>query len=370
MQTPIRLPLPRAALLSTSPLRAALLAAFVLAVPAWLAAAELPSVAVQSRADTSTLGFDGVVEAVRQTVLASQVAGAIVRLDVQVGDRVRAGQVLMRIDARAAEQTAAASEAQVRAARAELDVATKDFRRQQQLFRDNFISAAALDRADAAFKATQAQLQAQIAQAGAARTQSGLHVVTAPFAGVVSEVPVQLGDMALPGRALATVYDPALLRITAAVPQTVAQRLVAGQMPRAELPGLPGAAAWVTPQRLQQLPTVDAATLSVQLRAELPPGLAGVVPGMFARLWLPLSGAGGATGAAARAVPAEGLSVPLQAVVRRAELTGVYVLDAAGQPVLRQVRLGRSQGDQVEVLAGLMAGERVVTTPQAAARAR
>lgn len=356
--------------LSCLPFRPALLAALVLAAPAGMLAAELPAVTVQARADATTLGFDGVVEAVRQTVVAAQVAGAIVKLDVQVGERVRAGQVLMRIDARAAEQNAAASDAQVQAARAALDVASKDFQRQQQLFRQDYISAAALDRAAAAFKATQAQLQAQMAQAGAARTQSGFHVVTAPFAGVVSEVPVQLGDMAMPGRALATVYDPAALRITAAVPQTVAQRLLAGQVPRAELPGLPGAAAWVTPLRLQQLPTVDAATLSVQLRAELPPALVGVVPGMFARLWLPVGAATGAGATPGAAAPAAGLAVPIQAVVRRAELTAVYVLDGAGKPTLRQVRLGRSQGDQVEVLAGLMPGERVTTTPQAAARQR
>lgn len=358
MRTRLRLSLP-----CLSPRRLAVLAALAIAAPAWSAAPELPSVVARAAAATTTLGFDGAVEAVRQTVVASQVAGAIVRLDVKVGDRVRAGQVLMRIDARAAEQSAAASEAQARAARAELDVAAKDFQRQQQLFQQNYISAAALDRADAAFKATQAQLQAQMAQAGAARTQSGLHVVTAPFDGVLSELPVQLGDMALPGRALVTVYDPGALRITAAVPQTVAQQMVAGQLPRAELPGLPAAAAWVTPLRLQQLPTVDAATLSVQLRAELPPGLAGVVPGMFARLWLPVSAAAGSAAVA-------GLTVPLQAVVRRAELTAVYVLGTDGKPVLRQVRLGRSQGEQVEVLAGLMAGERVVTTPQAAARVR
>ena len=66
---------------------------------------------------------------------------------------------------------------------------------------------------------------------------------------------------------------------------------------------------------------------------------------------------------------AAALSVPLAAVVRRAELTGVYVLDAAGQPLLRQVRLGRTEGSTVEVLSGLMPGERVVTDPQAAARA-
>ncbi|MBA4178319.1 MAG: efflux RND transporter periplasmic adaptor subunit [Leptothrix sp. (in: Bacteria)] len=348
--------------------RSAVLAACMLTLSLPGRAAELPSVPVQVQAGAATLAFDGTVEAVRQTVLAAQVAGAIVRLDVKVGDRVAAGQVLMRIDARAAEQTAAASEAQVRAARAGLDVATKDFGRQQQLFKQNFISAAAFDRAESVFKATQAQLQAQIAQAGAARTQSGLHVVSAPFAGVISEVPVQQGDMAMPGRALATLYDPVALRITAAVPQTVARQMIAGQMPRAELPGLPASAVWVTPLRLQQLPTVDPASLSVQLRADLPPALAGVVPGMFARLWLPVAAA--APGLAGAAPAAVTVTVPLRAVVRRAELTAVYVIGADGKPVLRQVRLGRRQGEQAEVLAGLMAGERVVTTPQAAARAQ
>jgi multidrug efflux pump subunit AcrA (membrane-fusion protein) len=62
------------------------------------------------------------------------------------------------------------------------------------------------------------------------------------------------------------------------------------------------------------------------------------------------------------------LYVPARAVVRRAELTAVYVLGADGRAVLRQVRLGRSEGDRVEVLAGVSAGERVVLDPQAAAR--
>ncbi|KWT97029.1 efflux transporter, RND family, MFP subunit [Variovorax sp. WDL1] len=64
------------------------------------------------------------------------------------------------------------------------------------------------------------------------------------------------------------------------------------------------------------------------------------------------------------------LSVPLSAIVRRAELTGLYVLNPEGRPLLRQVRLGRVDGDKVEVLSGLMPGERVATDPQAAARVR
>lgn len=329
-----------------------------------LAVAAAPAVATEwaanpARAANAGPGtaLDGVVEAVRQTVVAAQVPGAIVQLDVKVGDRVTAGQVLLRLDARAAEQGTAASEAQVLAARASLDLASKDLERQRQLFQKSFISQAALERAEAEFRATQAQVNAQLAQAGVARTQGSLHVVRAPFAGVVAEVPVALGDMAMPGRPLLTLYDPAAMRVTAAVPQTLAQRLAPDAVPRVEIPGLAGAARWVQPLRATLLPTVDPTTHTAQLRADLPGGLAGVVPGLYVRVWLSAPREGAAA-----------LTVPRQAIVRRAELTAVYVLDAAGKPALRQVRLGRADGDRVEVLSGLMPAERVVEDPQAAAR--
>jgi RND family efflux transporter MFP subunit len=321
----------------------------------------LNAVTAMASASTTSASFDGVVEAVRQTVIAAQVPGAVVELAVKVGDTVKAGQLLLRIDARAADQNAAAGDAQVQAARAALEVATQAFRRQQQLFQKNYISQAALERSESEFKATQAQVNAQLAQAGAARTQSGFHLVRAPYAGVVSELPVALGDMAMPGRALLTMYDPSALRITASVPQTVAAMMAPGALPRIELPGLPADRQWVAPARSQLLPTADAATHTVQLRADLPANLAGVAPGVFARLWLPVAGA-----AAAAANP----RVPLQAIVRRAEMTGLYVLGADGKPLLRQVRLGRSERGQVDILSGLTAGERVLTDPQAAARVR
>lgn len=326
-------------------------------------AADLPSVEVSPTATSATSGFDGVVEAVRQAVVSAQVPGAIVQLGVKAGDRVTAGQLLVRIDARAAEQGAAASDAQVGAARAALEVATQEYERQKALFQKSYISKSALERAEAEFKATQAQVNAQLAQAGAARTQAGFHVVRAPFAGVVAEVPVSQGDMAMPGRPLLTLYDPGAMRITAAVPQSVAAGLRADPPPRIELPGLPAGTASIAPKRIEVLPAVDPATHTVQVRAELPDTVKGAVPGMFARLWL------GAADPSATRTPRT-IEVPREAIVRRAELTAVYVLDAAGKPVLRQVRLGRANDGKVEVLSGLSGGERVATDPQAAARVR
>ena len=317
----------------------------------------LPSAVVAAASVAEPAGFDGVVEALRQTTIAAQVSGPIVELAVKAGDTVKAGQLLLRIDARAAEQSAAAGEAQVGAARAQLALATRELERQRQLFEQHFISRAALDRAQAEFDATKAQVASQIAGAQAVRTQSGFYVVSAPYAGVVADVPVSLGDMAMPGRPLLTVYDPQALRVTAAVPQSVLARLAGTDALRAELPGLPGERRWLMPLRTQVLPIVDAATHTGQIRLDLP-SVQGVTPGMFARAWLPGTAAG------------QRLMVPAKAVVRRAELTGLYVQDAQGRPLLRQVRLGRAEGDRVEVLSGVSAGERVVLDPQAAARVR
>jgi hypothetical protein len=82
---------------------------------------------------------------------------------------------------------------------------------------------------------------------------------------------------------------------------------------------------------------------------------------MFARVWLP----------ATSAAPGEQrFYVPQQAVVRRAEFAAVYVVGTDGRPMLRQVRVGRALDREIEILAGVAAGERVALDPQAAARIR
>ena len=306
------------------------------------------------------VSLNAVVEAVRQTTLSAQVPGAIVALHVKVGDNVKAGQELLRIDARAAQQNVAGSAAQVDAAQASLNVAATEYERQKQLFEKNYISQGALDRSLAQYRAAQAQVNALQAQTRAAQTQSGFFVLNAPYAGVVSEVPVTLGDMAMPGRPLITLHDPSALRVTAAVPQTLLAGLSA-QGVRYEVPGLSTLKGPQAAQQVQVLPTVDAATHTAQLRVPLPTPLAGAAPGMFARVWLPAN-SGSAQG--------QRLWVQASAVVRRAEMTGVYVIDDKGVPRLRQVRLGSGSGERIEVLSGVSAGEQVATDPQAAARTR
>ena len=335
--------------------RAVALALLAAVATAPVAAQDLPVLTVQASAAMRVAAHDGEVQAVRQAVMAAQVAGAVLELNVRAGDAVRAGQVLLRIDARAAEQGAAASSAQVAAAQAALDVAASELARKRQLADKKYISQGALEQAESQHRAAQAQVRALAAQAGAAHTQTGLHVLRAPFDGVVAQLAVERGDMAMPGRPLLTVYDPTALRVSAHLPASALKAGMAGARVV-----LSGADAALAPTRVQVLPTVDARSL---MRADLPAGTV-AAPGQFARLQLPLADGADAVGATGARV-----FIPATAVVRRADVTAVYVMGEGGRPQLRQLRLGPRQGERVEVLAGLDAGEPLITDPQAATRA-
>ena len=317
---------------------------------------------------------DGKVEAVRDTMLSAQVAGAITALQVKAGDQVKAGQVLLRIDSRMASQGAVASAAQVAAAQAQLAVASKEYERQKQLFAKRYISQAALDNAQAQWRASAAQVQALQAQAGVANTQSGLHTIAAPFDGIVASVPANLGDMAMPGKPLVSLYDPQAQRISAQVSQAQAaqirQRIQAGQAIEVEIAGAAGPQRQaIAAAQLEVLPTADPITHTVTVRAQLGAQAQSVSPGMFARLWwqAPETSEGQAQAGQAQNSP---IWIPQTAVLRRAELTAIYVQGSQGQPLLRQVRLGQRQGEQVEILSGLRAGELVAAQPQIAAKVR
>ena len=290
-----------------------------------------------------TVGAEGVVEAIRQTTLGAQVSGRIVAFDVKAGDTVRAGQVLVRIDARTADQAVAASRSQIAEAEANLANAKRKYERNRDLVAQKFVSQAALDQAEAEYKAAQAQLAATTANSGQAIAAQSFTTVSAPYAGVVGETLAELGDMAQPGKPLLTVFDPRELRVTATVPQAALPRLSLDAPIRVEIPALGKA---VTAQKATVIPLADARTHTSRIRLDLP-ATEGVLPGQFARARFVI----GTTRV---------LAVPTAALLRRGEVTAVYVVDREGRAQLRQVRAGETVGDgQIEILAGLSAGERI-----------
>lgn len=294
-----------------------------------------------------TLAAEGLVEAIRQTTLGAQVAGRIVALEVRAGDAVRVGQVLVRIDARSADQAVAASRAQITEGEANLANARRKYERNRELVAQKFVSQAALDQAEAEYKAAQAQLGAITANAGQAAAARSYATITAPYAGVVGETHAELGEMAQPGRSLVTVFDPRELRVTATVPQSALARIKLDAPIAIEIPALGKS---VTAMKVTVIPLADARTHTSQIRLDLP-AAAGLVPGQFAR---------------ARFITGtlRALAIPETALVRRGEVTAVYRIDADGRAQLRQVRPGEPVGEGlVEILSGLSAGERIAANP-------
>lgn len=311
------------------------------APPLATATAELREVELATTAEA-------VVEAVRQSTVSAQVSGRIVDIRFDVGDRVEKGAVILRIDERAANQAVAASEAQVREAEAALVNARAQFERTRQLLAQKFVSQAALDKAEADYKAAESRMKATLAGAGAAATEKSFTTIVAPYGGVVSARHVQLGEMASPGKPLLTGFDPTGLRVVATVPSAQVPAIQAGAKARIEVPSL---GRWVEVKGVTVVPSADPRTHTTQVRLDLPDNAKGLLPGVFARAYF-------VTGRAPR------LMVPREAVLRRSEVTAVYVVGADGAPRLRQVRTGTAADEKsIEILAGLKAGEKVALDP-------
>lgn len=314
-----------------------LIFALALASTAIMAADPLPVITVKLHPVDLTFPAESVVEAVQQTTVGAQVAGRVLEVRADAGQRVSKGDLLMRIDAREASEAA-------RAADAQYNVAKLNYERHQQLKAQKFVSQAALDKAKADFDAA-------AANRGAAGASQSHATIVAPMAGIVARRHAEAGDMAMPGTPLFTIYQPGSLRVTASVPQYRLAAMRGVTTARVEFPEL---GKWVEATAVQVLPTADAATHVSQVRVTLP-ALPEATPGMFARVHF-------VTGRADK------LTVPVSAVLRRGEVAAVYVQTADQRLILRQLRLGEAVGQgEIEVLAGLASGDKVVTDPVRAA---
>lgn len=341
-------------------------AALALPLPA-VAARAVPTALAQAAVSAGQQQLEGTLQPLVQATLAAQIGGSVTLLAVKAGDRVRAGQLIARIDERDAQALVQRTEAGVAQAEAEWRNARTAAERSRALKAQGFVSPAALDQAETQLKAAQAGLQ----QAQAARQQAGLArgfaAVTAPYDAVVLATQVQAGDLATPGRPVATLYKPGALRAVVQVPASLAGGARAAAQVQVLLPD----GRRVAPLQRQLLPGADPVSQTVEWRLDLPADVsASLLPGQAVQVqWVAAAASASApatAGGTAAAAPAGALVVPRAAVLRRGELTAVYVAQDQ-RFVLRAVRLGAARGaEQLTVLAGLKPGERVALDAVAA----
>ena len=327
-------------------LRLMLISGSVLAATLAVAGPQVPVVTLGAKSVSTGYELDGVVEAVRQATVSAQATGRVASLQVKVGDKVRAGQVLATIDDRDTQTGVARSQAQVAQAEAELANAQANVQRTRDLRKQGFVSQAALDVAETQYKAAQAGREGAGAGAQQARLAQSFTQVTAPFEGYVMETLVQAGDLAVPGKPVATVYAPQPLRVAVQVPASMAQTARSAKSIELQVGGAGDAAQWVAPASQQGVTAADPVSQTLTWKMDVPAAVAAqMIPGQQTRVRF----VGGM---------AQRMVVPQAAVLRRGELTAVYVAADKGF-VLKAVRLGAVHGDSIEVLAGLRAGDAV-----------
>jgi RND family efflux transporter MFP subunit len=307
--------------------------------------------------------YDGSVEAVRQATLTAQTSGRVAEALHDVDDRVKAGELLLRLTG--VEQRAGLRQAEqgLREAEARATVAEAEFARIRDVYEKRLVARSALDRATADRDAAAAQLAAAQAGLATARENAGYTEIRAPYDSVVTRRHVEPGEAVATGQPLMEVAALERLRVVADVPSTVAEALRAGG--RATV--LLGERRYDS-ERVVVFPAATAQSSTVRVRVELPEGAAGAYPGLYAKVGFDAKGVASAGPTVAADDRAGPITIPAAAVAERSEVTAVYVVDSDGRLYFRQVRLGRRYGDTVEVLAGLRPGERVAVDPVDAAQ--
>lgn len=306
---------------------------------------------VQVTAVGNGFELDGVIQPVKQATVAAQTSGRVVAMAVKAGDKVRSGQLLASIDDSETQTGLQRSQAQVAQAQAQWRNAQSNFDRTRDLLRQGFVSSAAMDSADAQLKSAAAARDQALAESKQANLNQGFTRVTAPFDAWVQQTMAEAGDLAMPGKSLLMLYAPLPLRAVVQIPVSRVSQMGASSQIEVQVPTPDGQQQWIRPLQTTRVPSADAVSQTIEWRLDLPaPTSQGLLPGQQIRVRF-------AAGSKNR------LTVPAAAVLRRGELTAVYV--AAGQGfVLRAVRLGSDHGAQgFEVLAGLSAQDSVALDP-------
>ncbi|HLV91509.1 MAG TPA: efflux RND transporter periplasmic adaptor subunit [Aequorivita sp.] len=293
------------------------------------------------------LNASGKIEAVNSASLSTRMMGFVNKVHVNVGQKVNKGQLLISINnsdlsAKQAQTTAGITEAQ-----AAYNNAEKDFQRFQNLFAENSATQKELDDQRARYEMAKARLEGAKQMKNEVESQFAYVNLRAPFDGVITNKFIDEGDMASPGAPLISVEGPGSFEVTASVPEREISKIKSGTE----------VLVLVKSMNTQLTGTITEVSSSARntggqylVKVVLDKTDAGILSGMYATVQFPIEKTGSNTA----------ILIPKEALVHRGELTGIYTVSQSNTSILRWLRLGRSLGDNVEVLSGISADEKFI----------
>jgi RND family efflux transporter MFP subunit len=321
----------------------------------WTESQAVPVVAVaapDTKSKQSSIDLPGRLEAYSQAQIFARVSGYIKDLKVDIGTPVKAGQLLAEIDAPDLDQQIMQAEAEVTTAKANLELARQTLDRGRSLITSGAVSQQSLDQraADAAgrsglLKSTQANLDRL-------RVLEKYKSITAPFDGLVTARNTDLGALINAGAAgspLFVVSDTSRLRVYVNVPQNYAPSVRVGTQAALVVPEYPQRSFTATVEASSQ--SVDAASGTTRILLIVDNAAGKLMTGAFANVRLELPGA------------EKAINVPASALIFDQDGLNVATIGPDGRVLLKKVTISRDFGREVEIGSGLVAQDRIVTTP-------
>lgn len=293
------------------------------------------------------------VKSKTNSVVASMLTGKVTSLAVQEGDSVKAGQLLLTIDARDLSQKASGASAGIRAAQMAASsaaqnakMAARTYQRYKNLYDEKVITKQEFDQYTT--QKNVAQLQYQQAQAGVQQARAGLGEVkvfqsyarvTAPVSGIVTQRNIDLGSTAIQGQPILTIEAPGDAELIANIDESYLDKVKEGEDVSLEING-----KTIKRKITKVVKHIDPTTRTFKVKIDIT-SLAG---GQFAKINIPVA-------------KKDAITVPNSAIVEKGELTGVYTVDSENVISYILIRTGKTYDDKVEVLSGLSDGDKIIT---------
>ena len=285
----------------------------------------------------------GTIRAKITSVIASRVMGTVTAVLVRAGERVKADQLLAKIDDRDAVQKVRAAEQAFEAAKQGRAMADLTYQRYKKLHDEKALARQEIDQIETQKKVADANYEQARAGLEEASVWQGFTRITAPTAGVVTDKRIDPGSMASPGMHLFTVESEGGFQLEATVDESLSGKLAVGTNAVVSIETL---SLSTTGKIIEVVPAVDPATRTFMVKIALSDR--GLRSGLFARVRLPKG-------------EREALLVPKEAIVEKGQLMGLYAVDPQGVVTYRLIRTGKTYEDGVEVLSGINAGEHIIT---------
>lgn len=292
--------------------------------------------------------FAGEVRARVESRLGFRVGGKIVRRNVELGQRVKAGEILAQLDPQDYQLAAQAARAQVSAALTNRDLAAADFKRYKELRDQNFISGAELERRDAALKAAQAQLDQAQAQGAAQGNQASYTTLLADVSGVVTAVEAEAGQVVAAGTPVVRIAQDGPRDVVFAVPEDKVAQVKIGSGVEVRAWGAQTAIAGAV---REVAASADPVTRTFGVKVSLPAKDALALGATVSVLPQSLSRTG-----------VQVIKLPTSALRQDGQSSAVWVLDTASMTVkLQPIEIATADGNDVVVAGGLQPGMQVVS---------